>query len=107
MQDGGARVTFWGLRTNVSRAIGWTPFSLVYGLETMLPTEMDLISAHVQAYDEKEYEDQREIELIAAEELRDRALIRAAKYQQDLRRYHDRNVRSRQFHVGDLVLQRI
>ena len=97
----------WGLRTNVSRATGQSPFSLVYGSEAMLPTEVNLISARVQSYDEDLYDDQRQMELIAAEELRDQALIRAAKYHQGLRRYHDRQLRSRQFQVGDLVLRKI
>jgi hypothetical protein len=39
------------------------------------------------------------------DEVRDVALLRCAKYQQALRRYHERNVRSREFHVGDLVLR--
>jgi hypothetical protein len=32
-------------------------------------------------------------------------LLQSAKYQQALRRYHERNMRSREFHVGDLVLR--
>ena len=35
------------------------------------------------------------------------ALLHSAKYQQALRRYHDRNVRKRAFQVGDLVLRRV
>jgi hypothetical protein len=38
---------------------------------------------------------------------RDVALLRSAKYQQVLRRYHKRNMRPREFHVGDLVLRRV
>jgi hypothetical protein len=33
------------------------------------------------------------------------ALLWSAKYQQALRRYHERNMRPHEFHVGDLVLQ--
>ena len=35
------------------------------------------------------------------------ALLHAAKYQQAMRRYHDRNVKSRTLQVGDLVLRRV
>ena len=35
----------------------------------------------------------------------DIALLRSAKYQQALRRYHSRRVRDRAFNVGDLVLR--
>jgi hypothetical protein len=39
------------------------------------------------------------------EEARDMALLHSAQYQQSLRRYHARGVRSRDLQVGDLVLR--
>ena len=39
------------------------------------------------------------------DEARDVALLRSARYQQALRRYHGRRVRDRAFKVGDLVLR--
>ena len=39
------------------------------------------------------------------DEARDIALLRSAKYQQALRRYHSRRVRGRAFNVGDLILR--
>jgi hypothetical protein len=41
------------------------------------------------------------------DEVRDVVLLRSAKYQQPLQRYHERNMRPREFHVGDLVLRRV
>ena len=41
------------------------------------------------------------------EEERDMAAARLAIYQQDLRRYHSRGVRTRTFQEGDLVLRLI
>ena len=41
------------------------------------------------------------------EERRREAALRAARYQQALRRYHCRSVRSRTLEVGDLVLRRV
>ena len=41
------------------------------------------------------------------EERRREAALRAARYQQALRRYHCRNIRSRTPEVGDLVLRRV
>ena len=39
------------------------------------------------------------------DEARDVAVARAAIYQQDLRNYHSRRVRTRSFSIGDLVLR--
>ena len=41
------------------------------------------------------------------EERRRRAALRAARYQQSLRRYHQRHVRARSLCVDDLVLRRV
>jgi hypothetical protein len=41
------------------------------------------------------------------EEERSNAVIQSARYQQTLRRYHDKTIRHRSFVVGDLVLHRI
>ena len=41
------------------------------------------------------------------DEARNVALLHSAKYQQAMRRYHDRHVRRRTFEVGDLVLRRV
>ena len=41
------------------------------------------------------------------DEARDIALLRSAKYQQALHRYHGRKVRGRAFSVGDLVPRRV
>jgi hypothetical protein len=35
------------------------------------------------------------------------ALLRCTKYQQALRRYHECNVHSREFHIRDLVLRQV
>ena len=48
----------------------------------------------------------REDSLDQLEEARDVALLNSARYQQTLRRYHDRHVRKRNLDVGDLVLRR-
>ena len=41
------------------------------------------------------------------DEARNAVVLCSAKYQQDLRRYHNRQVRGRSFNVRDLVLLRV
>ena len=47
------------------------------------------------------------MDLVLGEEHRREAALRAAMYQQALRLYHCRNIRSRTLEVGDLVLRRV
>jgi hypothetical protein len=94
----------WSLRTTPSRATGFTPFFLVYGAEAILPTDLEYGSPRMRAYDDRSNRTSREDSLDQLEEARDMALLHSAWYQQSLRRYHARGVRSRDLQVGDLVL---
>jgi hypothetical protein len=95
----------WSLRTTPSRATGFTPFFLVYGAEAILPTDLEYGSPRTRAYDDRSNQTSREDSLDQLEEARDMALLHSAWYQQSLRRYHARGVRSRDLQVGDLVLR--
>ena len=97
----------WSIRTTPNRATGQTPFALVYGAEAVLPTELIYGSPRVLAYDELEQEQLRQDDAMLLEEDRLRAAVRAARYQQALRRYHSRKVHARSFEEGDLVLRRV
>jgi hypothetical protein len=93
----------WSLRTTPSRATGFSPFFLVYGVEAILPTDLEYGSPRTKAYDDQSNQTNREDSLDQLEEARDVALLHSARYQQSLRRYHARRVRPRGFQVGDLV----
>jgi transposase InsO family protein len=43
----------WSLRTTSSRATGFTSFSLVYGAEAILPTDLEYGSSRTRAYDDQ------------------------------------------------------
>ena len=60
-----------------------------------------LVAVYVEADNEKA----RQEALDLLDEERDMATARSAIYQQDLRRYHSRRVRTRTFQEGDLVLR--
>jgi hypothetical protein len=95
----------WSLRTTPSRATGFTTFFLVYGAEAILPTDLEYGSPRTRAYDDQSNRANREDSLDQLEEARDMALLHSARYQQSLRRYHARGVRSQDLQVGDLVLR--
>ena len=94
----------WGLRTTPSRTTGQSPFTLVYGSEDMLPTEVEHKSLLVQLFNEQHSDGSRVIDLDNIDELREAALILSARQQQAMRRHHDKRIFARQFEVGDLVL---
>jgi hypothetical protein len=62
-------------------------------------------SLRMRAYDNQRNQTGREDSLDQLEEARDMALLHSARYQQSLRHYHARGVRSRDLQVGDLVLR--
>ena len=62
-------------------------------------------SPRTRAYNDQSNQASREDSLDQLEEARDKALLHSARYQQSLRRYHARGVRSRDLQVGDLVLR--
>ena len=97
----------WSLRTTPNRSTGFTPFFLTFGSEAVLPTELEYGSPRVRNFNEEgsEWEGQDSVDQL--DEARDLALLRSAKYQQTLRRYHRRRLQPRAFQVGDLVLRRI
>jgi hypothetical protein len=78
----------WSLRTTPSRAMGLTPFSMVYGFEAVLPTDLKYGAPRIKAYDEQGNQTTRKEALDQLDEARDIALLHSAKYQQALRHYH-------------------
>ena len=74
----------WSLRTTPSRATGSTPFFLVYGVEAMLPTDLEYGSPRLKAYQEQQNQQAHEDSLDQVDEARDVALLHSARYQQSL-----------------------
>ena len=77
---------------------------MVYGAEAVLPSDIRHDSPRVL---EADNEKARQEALDLLDEERDMAAAHSAIYQQDLRRYHSRRVRTRTFQEGDLVLRLI
>lgn len=96
----------WADRTTAKNATGQTPFSLVFGSEAVIPTEMVIPTARSQL---QTFEDNTKAlaqDLDTIDEIRERAKIRIAAYQQRITRSYDKNIRIRRFQVGDLVLRK-
>jgi hypothetical protein len=66
--------------------------------------DIDYSNPQVQAYTEEGNQVALQDAIDQLDEAQDVALLHCAKYQQALRRYHERNMRSHEFHIGDMVL---
>ncbi|KAC9929943.1 hypothetical protein E3N88_45059 [Mikania micrantha] len=93
-------------RTTIKNATGQTPFSLVYGSEAVLPTEMVIPTARSSLQNLESNKEILSEDLDTIDELRDITRIRMATYQQKIAKSYNKNIRIRRFQVGDLVLRK-
>ncbi|RDX62138.1 Retrovirus-related Pol polyprotein, partial [Mucuna pruriens] len=99
-----------GYRTMVRTPIGATPYALVYGMEAVLPVEIEIPSLRVIAeaeVEEAEWAQHRFDQLNLITEKRLRALCHGQLYQRRIKCAFDRRIRPRIFKEGDLVLRKI
>ena len=75
----------WAYRTTPRNATEECPFSLVYGAEVIIPTEVGMPSLRIEiAWENQDSNsEQRRCDLDLIKERRDRALLRLACYQQE------------------------
>ncbi|KAK5786645.1 hypothetical protein PVK06_041283 [Gossypium arboreum] len=102
--------TLYAYQTSVRTSTGATPFSLVYGMEAVLPIEVEIPSLRVLSeakLDEAEWIQSRYDQLNLIEENRLRAIRHGQMYQKRMMRAYNKKVRPREFHEGDLVLKKI
>ncbi|XP_074315144.1 uncharacterized protein LOC141651325 [Silene latifolia] len=88
-------------------ATGQTSFSLVYGAEAVIPSEV-LVPMHRYGYqtaEKNKIEMARSLDTV--DELRESAYIRMTSYKQFVVRTYNKNVKIRTLEVGDLVLRRV
>jgi hypothetical protein len=97
----------WGLRTQPTKSTRQSPYFLVYDSKAILPANVMWDSPVVEQYDEGISEDSRQVDIDGLEEACCAALVQSARYLEDIRHYHDRNVKEHSFKIGDLVLRRI
>ncbi|XP_012844975.1 PREDICTED: uncharacterized protein LOC105965010 [Erythranthe guttata] len=96
----------WSYRTSPKRATGETPFSLVYGMEAIVPAEIGLESLRVREYDDRENEEMMREHLDLCYEKREAADLKMRDSKNRIKVSYDRRVNPRSFQVGDLVLRR-
>ena len=96
----------WSDRTTPKTSTGQTPFSLVYGAEAVLPTEVLTPTARYGLLTPTTNQLEMAHDIDTVDELRQTAKIRMASYQQKVARSYNKHVHVRLFRVGDMVLRK-
>ncbi|GLT27543.1 hypothetical protein SLA2020_025300 [Shorea laevis] len=97
-------------RTSVRTSTGATPYSLVYGMEAVLPVEIEIPSLRVLAEAELEESEliQKHLDYLnLLDEKRLVALCHGQCYQQRMAAAYNKKVRPRRFQEGDVVLKKV
>ena len=98
----------WSYRTSFRTSIRATPYSLIYGIEAVLPIEIEMGSLRValehQIF-ETEWAQSRYDQLSLLDERRLRAADHVQAYQRKMTRAFSKRVKTRKFQKGDLVLK--
>ncbi|GJZ58649.1 hypothetical protein Tco_0614465 [Tanacetum coccineum] len=82
---------------------GDTPFSLPYGMEAVIPTEIGMPTLRTAEVDLVQNNEALEINLDLLEEKREQTAIREAKSKAKMEKYYNSKVRSVNFRPGVLV----
>ena len=99
-----------GYRTSVRTSTGATPFSLVYGMEAVLPFEVEVPSLRILAKSglkESEWVQARFDQLNLIEGKRLAAMSHGRLYQSWVKKACKKKVRPCKFNEGDLVLKKV
>ncbi|PKI48218.1 hypothetical protein CRG98_031373 [Punica granatum] len=97
-------------RTSIRSSTGATPYSLVYGMEAVLPIEVEIPSMRVlteSKLKEAEWTKQRYKQLNLIDERRLTTLCHGQCYQQRMTRTFNKKVRPHEFSPSDLVLRKV
>ncbi|XP_076955317.1 uncharacterized protein LOC143630114 [Bidens hawaiensis] len=93
----------WAFRTQKKTSNLETPFSLMYGIEAMIPAEIGVPFARTLSVIENEEELRLNLNLL--EERRELALFREHNYKRQLKKYYDSRVQVCKLYAGDFVFR--
>ena len=85
----------WTYRTTPRRSTGETHFSMIYGVEAVIPLETGFPTSRTSSFNPKDNDEQLAKSLDLIEEKRENAMVQLAYYQQKLKQGYDANVKLR------------
>ena len=97
----------WTYRTTPRRSTGETPFWMTYGVEAVIPLEVNFPTQRTTAFCLSSNNGLLENSLDLIEERRERAMVHLAHYQQKFKQGYDAKVKLMPLAPGDLVLRKV
>ena len=97
----------WAYHTTSRIPTGETPYSMVYGTESVIPVEIGMPSFRTSNFDKDSNDGELRLNLDLLEEKREQAGIRQAAYKHQVAKYFNQRVKHRSFLPGDLVLRKV
>ena len=96
----------WAYKTTAGRSTNISPFVITYGMEAIIPIEIDMPTIW------SDVPEQENAELVIkdldmVDELRESAAVCIASYQCRLENSYNKQVKPRMFQPGDLVLRKV
>ncbi|XP_057443271.1 uncharacterized protein LOC130735212 [Lotus japonicus] len=95
----------WAYNTTPQSTTGETPFKLAYGVDAMIPVEIQDMTFRVAAYEENQNRENVLVDLNLADEIKAEVRLREAVVKQRSERRYNTRVVPRSMKVGDLVLR--
>ena len=96
----------WAYRTTNRKPTGVSSFALTYGMEVIIPIEIEMPTVRTEIPKKANVEAIAK-DLDTADELQEAAAVRIASYQRRLENLHNQRVKSRTFLAEELVLRRV
>ncbi|GJS06171.1 reverse transcriptase domain-containing protein [Tanacetum coccineum] len=97
----------WAHRTSLKTSNGETPYSLTFGSEAVIPTEVGMPTHRTMMIkDGKDNEEEIRLNLDLLTERREATAIREARYKTKVEQYYNKRVRPMAFKVGEYVYRR-
>ncbi|GFZ06995.1 hypothetical protein Acr_18g0011650 [Actinidia rufa] len=97
----------WAYHTTSRIPTGETPYSMVFGTESVIPVEIGVPSFRTLNFNGKDNEGELKLNLDLLDEKRESAELRQAAYKSRIAKYYNERVKHRSFLPGDLVLRRV
>ena len=105
--DAKLKYALWADRVTIKRSTGCSPFKLVYGTDAIFPIQLTLPVAKLLqiAQNEEDVMANRITGLTELYQIREQLIEKATSHQQKVKEAFDKNTKSNNFQVGDLVMK--